>query len=247
MHTSNYIYHQGEQELHGFLAYDETHKKARPAVIVAHDWSGRGEFACQKATQLATMGYVGFALDMFGQARLGATTEEKSALIEPIMANQALLRARVTAALHAVCSMPEVDKQRIAIIGFCFGGLCALELARSGADIKGAVSFHGLLHKPGTMESGIIKAKILALHGYDDPMAKPEVAHAFCQEMTAAKVDWQMHMYGLVQHAFTNPHAHDTQLGLIYNAGAAKRSWLAMTNFLQEIFEAADPSMVNRT
>lgn len=236
MHSANYIYHQGGQELHGFLAYDAAHKHPRPAVIVAHDWSGRGEFACQKASQLAQMGYVGFALDMFGQARQGTTTEEKSALIQPFMSNQALLRERVTAAVHAVRSLPVVDKQRIAIIGFCFGGLCALELARSGADINGVVSFHGLLHKPGTLESGIIKAKILALHGYDDPMAKPEVANAFCQEMTAAKVDWQLHMYGLVQHAFTNPHAHDTQLGLIYNEEAATRSWLAMTNFLAELF-----------
>lgn len=236
MHTSNCIYYQGGQELHGFIVRNEENKEPRPAVIVAHDWSGRGEFACQKATMLAEMGYVGFALDMFGQARLGTTTEEKSALIQPLMVNQAELRERVQAALDAVRSLPEVDSQRIAIIGFCFGGLCALELARSGAEIKGAVSFHGLLHKPGTMKSGAIKAKILALHGYDDPMAKPEVAHAFCQEMTEAKVDWQMHMYGLVQHAFTNPHAHDPQLGLIYNAEAAKRSWLAMTNFLHELF-----------
>ncbi|MGC1182161.1 dienelactone hydrolase family protein [Legionella sp.] len=234
MHTSNYIYKQREQELHGFLAYDEN-KKCRPAVIVAHDWSGRNDFACQKATMLAEMGYVGFALDMFGQARLGSTTEEKSALIHPLVSNQELLRQRVRAAFDAVSTMPEVDSQRIAIIGFCFGGLCALELARSGAEIKGVVSFHGLLNKPGTMKTEAIKAKILALHGYDDPMVKPEVANAFCQEMTEEKVDWQLHVYGLVQHAFTNPNAHDTQLGLIYNAVAAKRSWLAMTNFLQEV------------
>lgn len=236
MHTSNYIYHQDEQELHGFLVYDEKNKKARPAVIVAHDWSGRNEFACEKARLLAEMGYVGFALDMFGEARVGTTTEEKSALMQPLVSNQALLRARVRAALEAISSLPEVDSQRIAIIGFCFGGMCALELARSGAEVKGAVSFHGLLNKPGPMKSAPIKAKILALHGYDDPMTKPEAANAFCQEMTAANADWQLHVYGLVQHAFTNPNAHDTQLGLIYNATAAKRSWLAMTNFLQELF-----------
>lgn len=235
MHTSDYIYHLDGQELHGFVAYDQSTSKPRPAVLVAHDWSGRNEFACQKATLLAEMGYVGFALDMFGQGRCGVTTEEKSALIHPLVSNQALLRQRVQAALDTVRQMPEVDGQRIAIIGFCFGGMCALELARSGADIKATVSFHGLLNKPGTLKSGPIKAKVLALHGYDDPMAKPEQVHLFCQEMTEAQVDWQMHMYGLVQHAFTNPQAHDTQLGLIYNAEAAKRSWLAMTNFLQEV------------
>lgn len=235
MHTANYIYQQDGHELHGFIAYDSSIKETRPAVLVAHDWSGRNEFACQKAIALAEMGYVGFALDMFGDARIGSTTEEKSALIQPLVSNQELLRQRVQAALDTVRAIPEVDSQRIAIIGFCFGGMCALELARSGADIKGAVSFHGLLHKPGSLKSTPIKAKILALHGYEDPMATPQQADAFCQEMTEAKVDWQMHMYGLVQHAFTNPNAHDTQLGLIYNAAAAKRSWTAMNNFLQEI------------
>ncbi|CAM4468277.1 MAG: hypothetical protein LEGION0403_FIIPPAGN_00241 [Legionella sp.] len=236
MHTSNYIYHQDELELHGFLAYDASKEGTRPAVIVAHDWSGRNEFACQKATMLAEMGYLGFALDMFGNAQVGTTTEEKSALIQPLVSNQALLRRRLDVALNTVLAIPEVDKEHVAIIGFCFGGMCALELARSGADIKGAVSFHGLLNKPGTMRSDAIKAKVLALHGYDDPMANPEQANAFCQEMTAAKVDWQLHMYGQVQHAFTNPNAHDTQLGLMYNSTAAKRSWQAMSNFLQEIF-----------
>lgn len=236
MHTSNYIYHHGEQEFHGFLAYDPKKEGPCPAVIVAHDWSGRNEFACQRAIMLAEMGYVGFALDMFGDARIGNTTEEKSALIQPLMANQPLLRERLDTALNAVLSIPKVDKQRVAIIGFCFGGMCALEMARSGADIAGAVSFHGLLHQPGSMQSGAIRAKVLALHGYADPMATPEQVHAFCREMTEAHVDWQMHMYGLVHHAFTNPNAHDAQSGLMYNATAAKRSWQAMIYFLQEIF-----------
>jgi dienelactone hydrolase len=236
MFTSNYIYHQNAQELHGFLAYDKSIKSARPAVLVAHDWSGRNELACNKAKLLAEMGYIGFALDMFGNAQLGYTNEEKTALMQPLVTNQQLLRQRVIAALETVRALPEVDTQRIAIIGFCFGGMCALELARSGAEIKGAVSFHGILSKPGTLETQSIKAKILALHGYDDPMVKPEQVTLFCQEMTVAKANWQIDMYGHVQHAFTNPQAHDSQAGLMYNATAAKRSWLAMTNFLQEIF-----------
>lgn len=236
MHTSTYIYHQHTEELHGFLVYDESTNVPRPAVLVAHDWSGRNEFACQKARLLAEMGYVGFALDMFGHAHLGSTTEEKSALINPLVANQQVLRQRVLAALDAVRSIPEVDSQRIAIIGFCFGGMCALELARSGAQIKGAVSFHGLLNNPGAEKSAAIHAKILAFHGYDDPMVTPSQVNVFCQEMTAAKVDWQMHMYGQVQHAFTNPQAHDSQLGLMYNELAAERSWSVMADFLQELF-----------
>jgi dienelactone hydrolase len=237
MHSSNYIYHDGIQELQGFIAYDEQVKPARPAVIVAHDWSGRNEFACKKAQLLAEMGYVGFALDMYGNARLGSTTEEKQALIEPLVNHRELLSRRIHAALNALVARPEVDKNRIAAIGFCFGGLCVLDLARSGADIKGVVSFHGLLGKPEHLESKKIKAKILALHGYDDPMVKPDLVHSFCQEMTEAGADWQMHMYGNVQHGFTNPQAHDADLGIFYNQVAEHRSWLAMTDFLQEIFE----------
>lgn len=236
MHTSNLIYHDNEQELLGFVAYDNSVAGPRPAVLVVHDWSGRNEFACDKAQLLAQMGYLGFAVDMYGQGKLGSTTEEKKELMHPLISDQAFLRRRVQAGLKAVLSMPEIDRERIAIIGFCFGGLCALELARSGADLKGVVSFHGLLHQPGNLKSESIQAKILVLHGYGDPMVKPDQVHAFCKEMTEANVDWQMHMYGHVQHAFTDPNAHDSQLGTIYNPVAAQRSWQAMTNFLQEIF-----------
>ena len=235
MHTSNYIYHDHGLECHGFAAYDKAFSGPRPTVLVAHDWSGRNEFACEKAKLLAQMGYVGFAIDLYGHGQLGSTTEEKQALMNPLVSEQNLLRRRIQAGLTAACSMPEVDSKRVAIIGFCFGGLCALELARSGADLKGVVSFHGLLHKPGSLKSEPIKAKILALHGYDDPMVPPETVHAFCKEMTDANVDWQMHMYGHVQHAFSNPLAHDMQLGTIYNEVAAHRSWQAMTHFLQDI------------
>lgn len=236
MYESNFIYHHDNQELHGFLAYDKHSSAPRPAVIVAHDWTGRNEFACQKARMLAEMGYVGFASDVYGQGRLGSNNEEKMALMQPLVSDRSMLRARLKAAYEAVSAMPEVDSSRIAVIGFCFGGLCALDLARSGVAIKGAVSFHGLLNKPEGLKSEQIKAKILAMHGYDDPMVRPDQVNSFCEEMTEAKADWQVHMYGHVQHAFTNPQAHDTDLGLIFNPIAAQRSWLAMTNFLQEIF-----------
>jgi dienelactone hydrolase len=236
MNITNHLYYHDEQELHGYLAHDVKSGTQRPAVIVCHDWSGRNDFACQRAKLLAEMGYVGFALDMYGQAKTGSTNDEKMALMGPVIGDRLFLRQRLRAALEAVTSMPEVDKHRIAVIGFCFGGLCALDLARSGADIKGAVSFHGLLGKPENITNNPIKAKVLVLHGYDDPMAKPEQVNGFAQEMTEANVDWQIHMYGHVQHAFTNPSAHDTELGLIYNEVAARRSWLAMTHFLAEIF-----------
>ncbi|CEK09576.1 dienelactone hydrolase family protein [Legionella hackeliae] len=236
MDTSNYLYHHGEQELHGFLAYDERIDQPRPAVLVAHDWSGRNDFACEKAKMLAELGYVGFALDMYGQGRIGTITPEKMALMEPLANDRLLLRARMRAAYDAVLGMSEVDNSRIAVIGFCFGGLCALDLARSGADLKGVVSFHGLLDKPKDIPNQPIKAKVLALHGYDDPMVKPEQVNEFCHEMTEAHVDWQVHMYGHTQHAFANPHAHDKQLGTIYNAKAERRALQSMANFLAEIF-----------
>lgn len=236
MHTSKHIYTHGEQELHGFLAHDGKNSAPRPAVLVVHDWSGRNEFACAKAQLLAEMGYIGFAVDMYGEAKLGSTNEEKMALMNPLASDRAKLQARVRAAFDTVRSLPEVDPARVAIIGFCFGGLCALDLARTGASLKGAVSFHGILAKPNNLQDETIKAKILVLHGYDDPMVKPDAVINFCQEMTDAKVDWQVHMYGNVQHSFTNPLAHDLDLGLVFNSLAAERSWLAMRNFFHEIF-----------
>ncbi len=236
MHTSNYVYHHGNQELHGYLAYSDDQNKPRPAVLVAHDWTGRNEFACQKAELLAKMGYIGFALDMYGLARLGETTDEKKALMQPLVSDRPLLRARIRAALDVLMTMEEVDNSRIAAIGFCFGGLCVLDLAREGADIVGAISFHGLLAKPPELVNHKIKAKMLVLHGYDDPMVPPSQVNEFCQEMTEAHVDWQVHMYGHIQHAFTNPAANDKTLGTIYNVKAAQRSWQSMTDFLHELF-----------
>lgn len=235
MHASHYTYHHGEQELLGFLAYNTPQQKPRPAVLVVHDWSGRNEFASQKARMLAEMGYVGFAVDMFGNGRTGETTDEKMALIQPLMADRPLLRARINAAFDTVKAMPEVDSNQIAAIGFCFGGLCVLDLARSGASLKGVVSFHGLLNKADNLANESIQAKVLALHGYDDPMVRPDDVNEFCQEMTTAKVDWQVHQYGNTQHAFTNPAAHDSKLGTVYNATAEKRSFQAMANFLREV------------
>jgi len=235
MYTANFSYQHGEQELNGYLAYIDDGKK-RPAVLVVHDWTGRNEFACNKAKMLAEMGYVGFAVDMYGNGRVGNTTEEKIALMQPLLDDRLLLRARISSALDALITIAEVDDTRIAAIGFCFGGLCVLDLARTGASILGAVSFHGLLAAPDNLPSNKIKSKILALHGYDDPMVSPEQVNDFCQEMTKSSVDWQIHMYGNTKHGFSNPEAHDKVLGTIYNPSAERRSLQAMSNFLEELF-----------
>lgn len=236
LHRSNHIYFDDTHRLEGYLSYSEKEEIRRPAVLVVHDWSGRNAFACQKADLLASLGYIGFAVDMYGDAQIGETVEEKTDLMQSVVQDRRVLRARILAAYNAVLRLDQVDRHRIAVIGFCFGGLCALDLARSGADIRGAVSFHGLLNKPEGLENQHIKSKILVLHGYDDPMMKPAQVNEFCREMTDAKVDWQVHAYGQTQHAFTNPLANDASMGLLYNPTAERRSLQAMTNFLQEIF-----------
>lgn len=237
MDTSNYLYYHGEHELHGFLAYKDSPKGARPAVLIAHDWTGRNEFACNTAERLAHLGYIALAIDMYGQGRLGETRDEKMALMQPLIADRLLLRERIQAAYDAVVSMPDVDINRIAAVGFCFGGLCVLDLARMGTELKGVISFHGLLNKPHDIPNETIKAKVLALHGYEDPMVTSQELHAFCEEMTISKVDWQIHTYGHVMHAFTNPEAHEVHYGTVYNPFASQRAMLAMQNFLEEIFK----------
>ncbi|MCC5791965.1 MAG: dienelactone hydrolase family protein [Legionellaceae bacterium] len=235
MSESNYIYHHGELACHGYLALPQA-TGPKPAVLVFHDWSGRNDFACAKAKMLADMGYVGFAVDMYGEGRQGHTLDEKKALMQPLALDRNLLTERAIAALDAVVTLAEVDHLRIAAIGFCFGGLCVLDLARSGADVQGVVSFHGLLNPAEQPLSPSVKAKVLVLHGYDDPMVPPEQVNAFCREMTQAKVDWQVHMYGHAQHAFSNPQAQDAAMGTIYNPQAEQRSLQAMAQFLKALF-----------
>jgi dienelactone hydrolase len=156
--------------------------------------------------------------------------------MQPFIDNRGMLQQRIKAALATVRLMPWVDDNNIAAIGFCFGGLCVLDLARTGADIKGVVSFHGLLGAPDNISGQAIKAKVLALHGHDDPMGPPEQVLAFEQEMTAAGADWQVHVYGNTVHAFTNPLANTPEFGMVYQANADRRSWVAMRHFLEEIF-----------
>lgn len=236
MHHAKHIYHHNEHELHGYLAYIEKDEQPKPAVLIAHDWSGQTEFFQQKAHIFAELGYVGFAIDMFGLGETAKTNSAKQALIQPLVQDRLLLRTRIQAAYDAVRALPEVNSKKIAIVGYCFGGLCALDLARSGAALKGAISVHGLLQPPTDLAKQTIHSKILVLHGYDDPMVPPDHLAAFCQEMTAETVDWQAHAFGLTQHAFTNPHAHDAKLGLQFSASAAFRSTQLIDNFLEEVF-----------
>ena len=234
--TKEIEYYQDGLVYRGFIAHDDAYTQPRPCVLIAHDWSGRSSVFCDKAKQLASYGYVGFAIDMYGEAKTGQTNEEKRALLTPLMNHRETIAARIKAAHAVALTLPEVDCSKTAAIGYCFGGLCVLDLARSGADIAGVVSFHGLLFPPDVAVCEKIRAKILVLHGYDDPMVPPAQVHQFANEMTIKNANWQIHMYGHTQHSFTNPEANDDELGLHYNAAADRRSWLNTELFLKEIF-----------
>ena len=207
----------------------------RPGVVVFHAWRGRTEFEERFAEDLATLGYVGIASDVYGVGRRGTTREENTLLMTPLMEDRARLERRLLAAVEAARGAPGVDPARLAAVGFCFGGLCVLDLARAGADLLGVVAFHGLF-TPREQPSRTPRAKILALHGYADPMATPDALVAFGNEMEALGADWQVHVYGGTLHAFTNPEANDPKFGTVYDARADARASRAMRDFLSEVF-----------
>jgi dienelactone hydrolase len=235
MHQEYVEYTHAGTTLEGFYAAPDTVSR-RPGVLIAHAWGGRDEFVVEKAKELAGLGYAAFAMDNYGKGVLGSGPEENQKLMMPFLQDRGLLRDRLTAGLDALRARPGVDGARFAIMGYCFGGLCAIDLARSGASIRGAVSFHGLFVPP-ALPKQPIKARVLALHGYADPLVPPQQVLDFATEMTEAKVDWQLHAYGGVLHAFTVPEANDLALGALYDARAARRSWQAMLDFYQEIFD----------
>jgi len=230
-------YLDGDTLLEGFFAYDDSVDGRRPAVMINHAWSGRNKFVEDKALLLAKLGYFAFAVDMYGEGILGQGVEESAKLMQPFIDERGLVLRRMQAALYAVKLMPWVDDKKIAAIGFCFGGLCVMDLARSGADVKGVISFHGLVNPPQDKSASAIKAKILILNGANDPMVSSDQLLALQDELTLAGADWQVHNYSHSMHAFTNPIANDPDFGTVYNAVSDKRSWIAMKNFLVEIFE----------
>jgi len=234
--TRTIDYQDGDVDLQGYLAWDDAVEGKRPGVMIAHAWAGRSDFENGKAEALAKLGYVGFALDNFGRGIIGTNKAENSALIQPFLDDRAMLQRRLQIALEVLKGLDEVDASRVAAIGFCFGGLCVLDLARTGTDIRGVVSFHGLFGSPGNTAGNKIKAKVLALHGWDDPMAPPDQVVSLAEELSSMGADWQVHGYGNTMHAFTNPQANDPDFGTVYSPDADRRSWNAMQDFLSEIF-----------
>lgn len=229
-------HHQGRRH-EGFFAFDDSCITPLPGVLISHAWAGRDSFACNKARQLAEAGYAAFALDMYGDAKIGNGPEENAQLMGPLMSDRGLLRDRILAALSCLRNQPEIDANRTAAMGYCFGGLCVLDLARSGADVRGVVSFHGLLSPPQDLVPQKITSKVLVLHGFDDPMVPPEQLVALGHELTTAGADWQIHAYGQTVHAFTNPQANDPGFGTVYNPLADSRSTLSLMDFLAEVLK----------
>ena len=230
--TRSHDYDIDGKTYEAFVAHNG--KKA-PGVLVFHAWAGRSPFEDGKAKMLAELGYTGIACDLYGKGILGASKEENEALMTPLASDRPGLQKLLHDNIAMAKTLPEVDAGNVVAIGFCFGGLCVLDIARSGGDVKGVASFHGILGAPGNTNDKIT-AKVLALHGWDDPMATPDDVKAFTEEMTAAGADWQLHAYGGTMHSFTNPQANDPDFGTVYNAVAEKRSLQAMENFLSDIF-----------
>ena len=233
MKTEEINYKVEEQEYAAFVAYPE--KETAPLILIVHTWAGRDEFVKNKAIALAKEGFAAMAVDMYGGARVGSSTEENQSMMAPLIEDRNKLKSIINTALETGKNLEGVDSSKVAAIGYCFGGLVVLDLARSGTDIDGVVSFHGLLMGSDISHKGI-QAKVLVLHGERDPMVPLTMIDEFQKEMTEAKADWQLHSYGNAYHAFTNPDANDPDLGTQYNKNADQRSWQSMMNFFTEIF-----------
>ncbi len=230
-------YFDGDQELEAWVVEPKDAQSGKtPIVLVAHMWSGRVPFVEDVARRMASKGYVGFALDMYGKGRIGNSVEENMALMTPFMEDRALMQRRMQLALKAARGVPLADKERMVAIGYCFGGLCVQDLARVSDQVQGVCSIHGLMQKPDNMDQGLWQARALFLHGDADPMVSLEDWLALRDELNQAGCDWQKHDFGGVMHAFTNPDADDPELGTVYDPRAEKRSNELLNQFLEECF-----------
>lgn len=219
----------------GMYIHDPQKAGDRPCVLILHHWGGRKDDMIAFGEDIAGWGYQTFACDLYGQGVFGNSPEENKALMSPMVEDRALLEKKMLANLETAAALSGVDRNRMVAIGFCFGGLCVLDLARANAPLKGVASMHGLLKpRPGDSSSPITP-KVTIFHGWDDPMAPPEDVTAIGKELTNRKADWQLHAYGNAVHAFTNEAANDRDHGLAYHPEAARRAWSSFRDFLEEV------------
>lgn len=238
IHTEPIEYQHGETVLEGDVAYDDALEGQRPGVLVVHEWKGLNEYAKRRARQLAELGYLAFAIDMYGKGILAKDHEEAARLSGAYRSDRRLMRARAEAGLQVLRHHPLADPSRIAAIGYCFGGTTILELARSGEALRGVVSFHGGLSTPHPEDAARITGRVLVLHGAEDSYIAPEEMAAFEAQMRAAGVDYRLIAYPGAVHGFTVPEAgNDPSTGVAYHADADRQSWDEMRRFFEEIFQ----------
>lgn len=224
------------QGFEGTVSRDRDLTGSLPGVLVAHAFGGQGDFDTGKAEDLARLGYVAIAVDMYGKGRRAADPAAASALMHEVTDDRPQVAARMQMWLDVLAGLPDVDAGRMAAIGFCFGGKSVLDLARSGADLRAVVGFHAVLDAPRVVVDAPVLASVLVLHGWDDPLATPAQFSALGAELTGRGADWQAMAYGGTGHAFTNPQANAAEDGMMYNALASERAWAAMAGFLAERF-----------
>src|SRR5213594_1170244 len=235
--TREIEYRQGDTVLQGFIAWDDAARGKRPGVLVVHEWWGHNEHARNQARRLAEAGYVGFALDMYGKGKVATHPKDAEAFMTEATKDPETLPARFNAALDQLRRDPHVDPEKIAAIGYCFGGGVVLGMARSGADLDAVVSFHGMLATKTPAEKGRIKARILVLAGGADPMVPPAQVEAFKKEMTDAGARFEVISYPGAKHSFTNPRADKAGMdGLAYDAQADSQSWAEMLKLFEQVF-----------
>ncbi|WP_395376016.1 dienelactone hydrolase family protein [Marinicella sp. W31] len=237
--TRELRYASGDTECIGLLALPEQINTPIPVVLIAHTWAGRNDFVDQAAIAISKKGYIGFAVDIYGDQRIGTTTEDCASLMQPYVDNRQLLQQRMLDALQAVAQVEAADQNKVAAMGYCFGGLCVQDLARVSPDVKGIISIHGLMAVPDAslVDKPHWQSKVLLLHGAKDPMVSDEDWLYLRAEMDAANCDWQKHDFGQAYHAFTNPQANDLNFGTVYHPLADKRCTQYLDMFLSEVFE----------
>lgn len=236
--TETIEYQDGDAQLQGFLAYDDAAEGPRPGVLVVHEWWGLNDYARDRAKQLAELGYVAFALDMYGKGKLAEHPREASKWASEIRENLQQWQARAQAGLEVLKGRDEVDQDRLAAIGYCFGGATVCQLAYAGVGLQGVVSFHGSLPAPTTEQADQIDARLLICHGAEDPFVPKEQVAIFQNALQEADAQWQMIIYSDAEHSFTNPGADEREInGLGYNEAADKASWEHMKVFFDEIFQ----------
>jgi len=237
VNTESIVYKDGDKVLEGFLALPEGAKGKLPGVLVVHEWKGLGDYAKMRAKMLAELGYVAFAVDMYGKGVYAKDHDEAAKLMGAVRGDAKAFRARARAGLAVLAGRPEVDLTRLAGIGYCFGGSTVLELARDGADLRGVVSFHGGLDTKMPADAKTLKAKILVCHGADDKWTAGGIP-GFEAEMKAAKADYKIILYPGAVHSFTSKEAgSDPSTGLAYNEAADKKSWQDMKDFFAKVLK----------